>query len=166
MDETGKLSQGSEPNFKQIANGMPGLELRLPVLFDAMVSKGRLGLCKFVELTSTAPARLYGLADRKGSIAIGLDADIVLWDPAKTTTIEQGPRHDLAGYTPFAGFTLEGWPRTVIRRGEVIAQDGELKAVAGSGAWLPRQGGTCAAPSGRLAAEVDSQCNFGATILM
>ncbi len=71
MDESGKLARGSDAHFKEIANGMPGLELRLPVLFDAMVSRGRLGLEKFVELTATAPARLYGLHGRKGSIAVG-----------------------------------------------------------------------------------------------
>jgi len=85
-DETGKLRAGPNPNFKQIANGLPGLELRLPLLFDAMVSKGRLGLEKFVELTATAPAKIYNLHPRKGSIAIGADADIAIWDPNRETT--------------------------------------------------------------------------------
>ena len=78
----GKLRAGPNPNFKQVANGLPGLEARLPLLFDAMVSKGRLGLEKFVELTATAPAKIYNLHPRKGSIAIGADADIAIWDPA------------------------------------------------------------------------------------
>ena len=64
-----------------MANGLPGLEVRLPLLFDAMVSKGRLGLEKFVELTATAPAKIYNLHPRKGSIAVGADADIAIWDP-------------------------------------------------------------------------------------
>ncbi len=86
FDDTGKLRAGREANFKQIANGLPGLETRLPLLFDAMVSKGRLGLEKFVELTATAPAKIYNLHPRKGSIAIGADADIAIWDPLRGTS--------------------------------------------------------------------------------
>src|SRR5437667_12365699 len=77
FDETGKLLAGPNPNFKQIANGLPGLETRLPLLFDAMVSKGRLGLTRFVELTASAPAKIYNLA-KKGAIVIGNDADIAI----------------------------------------------------------------------------------------
>jgi len=87
FDETGKLRAGSNPNFKQVANGLPGLEVRLPLLFDAMVSKGRLGLEKFVELTATAPAKIYNLHPRKGSIAVGADADIAIWDPQREVTL-------------------------------------------------------------------------------
>src|SRR6266850_3320654 len=84
FDASGKLSAGTNPSFKQIANGLPGIELRLPLLFDAMVTNGRLGVNKFVELTATAPAKIYNLSPRKGSIAIGADADIVIWDPKRT----------------------------------------------------------------------------------
>ena len=91
MDASGKLAKGADAHFKEIANGMPGLELRLPVLFDAMVSRGRLGLEKFVELTATAPARLYGLHERKGSIAVGADADIAIWDPGADGRDRAGP---------------------------------------------------------------------------
>ena len=163
MDAGGKLAKGPDPNFKEIANGMPGLELRLPVLFDAMVSRGRLGLAKFVELTATAPARIYGL-DPKGSIAVGADADLAVWDPERTVEIVQGPRHDLAGYTPFAGRTVKGWPATVVRRGEVIVADGELLAGHGSGRFLPRTGGPAAQPLGRSVAELDPARNFGAVL--
>src|ERR1700736_3438099 len=79
-DESGKFVAGPAPNFKQIPNGMPGLHVRMPLVFDAMVSKGRLGLAKFVELTAEAPARIYNLAG-KGTIAVGADADIAIWDP-------------------------------------------------------------------------------------
>ena len=79
FDETGKLRAGPNPSFKQIANGLPGLEARLPLLFDAMVSKGRLGANKFVELTATAPAKIYNIHPRKGSIAVGCDADLAIW---------------------------------------------------------------------------------------
>jgi dihydropyrimidinase len=85
FDETGKLSAGPDAPFPAIANGMPGLEVRLPLMFDAMVSRGRLGLSKFVDLTATTPARLYGLTT-KGHIAPGYDADLTLWDPDKTVT--------------------------------------------------------------------------------
>jgi dihydropyrimidinase len=150
FDATGKLSAGPAPTFKQIANGVPGIEARLPLLFDAMVSKGRLGLSKFVELTATAPARLYNLHPRKGSIAIGADADLVLWDPAHKTVLSDASFHDRTSYTPYTGRTITGWPRTVLRRGEVIVRDGALEAKAGSGVHLPRSGGWAAAPLGRI----------------
>jgi dihydropyrimidinase len=164
MDASGKLAQGPATHFKLIANGMPGLELRLPVLFDAMVSGGRLGLEKFVELTATAPARIYGLNPLKGSIAVGADGDLAIWDPERTVEIVQGPRHDGAGYTPYAGRTIKGWPVTVLRRGQVIAADGELHAAPGSGRFLPRSGGPAAAPLGRPAPELDPARNFGAVL--
>lgn len=164
MDESGKLAKGPAAHFKEIANGMPGLELRLPVLFDAMVSRGRMGIEKFVELTSTAPARLYGLAPRKGAIAVGADADLVLWDPERVVEIEQGQRHDGAGYTPYAGRTLKGWPTMVLRRGTVVASDGRLAAEPGSGRFLPRTGGPAAQPLGRAAPELDPERNFGAEL--
>ena len=85
-DESGKFVTGPAPNFKQIPNGMPGLHVRMPLLFDAMVSKGRLGLAKFVELAAEAPARIYNLAN-KGMIAVGADADIAIWDPNKRVTL-------------------------------------------------------------------------------
>lgn len=164
MDESGKLAKGAGASFKEIANGMPGLELRLPVLFDAMVSRGRLGLERFVELTATAPARLYGLHPAKGELAPGADADITIWEPAREVTIEQGPRHDNAGYTPFAGRTVTGWPVTVLRRGEVIVEKGALRAAPGSGRFLPRAGGPAARPTGRPAPELDPAANFGARL--
>jgi dihydropyrimidinase len=164
FDATGKLRAGPEPAFKEIANGMPGLELRLPLLFDAIVAKGRYGVEKFVEWTAAAPARMYGLNPRKGSIAIGADADICIWDPKRRTTISDADVHDNTGYTPYAGRTIEGWPVTVLRRGHVIADDGALKASAGSGTFLPRQAGPAAMPTGRLSPEFDPTRNFGAKL--
>ncbi len=164
MDETGKLARGPSPTFKEIANGMPGLELRLPILFDAMVSRGRLGLCKFVELCATAPAKLYGLHPRKGSIAPGADADLVLWDPTRKVTIEDGPRRDRAGYTPYAGRTVQGWPRRVLLRGRPVVREGELLGRPGEGRFLPRRAGWAAVPTGRPAPEFDPSRNFGARL--
>ena len=162
FDASGKLSAGANPPFKQIANGMPGLEMRMPMLFDAMVSRGRLGLSKFVELTATAPARIYDLPG-KGSLAIGFDADIVLWDPQKTVTLTDA-LHCNTGYNPFAGRSIKGWPETVLRRGEIIVADGALRAEAGSGRLLLREAGEATRPTGRLAPEFDPARNFGAEL--
>jgi dihydropyrimidinase len=165
FDASGKLRAGPNPNFKQIANGLPGLELRLPLLFDAMVTQHRLGIEKFVELTATAPARIYNLAPRKGSIAIGADADIAIWNPARRVRIGDEMVHDRAGYTPYAGRTVTGWPDVVLRRGSVIVEGGALKAEPGSGHFLPRTGGGAAVAGGVLAPEMDPQQNFGAKLL-
>src|SRR5947208_11821309 len=85
-DKTGKLMAGKKPTFKEIPNGMPGLEARLPLLFDAMVSKRRFDVNQFVKWTATEPAKIYGLHPKKGSIAIGADADVAVWDPKKKVT--------------------------------------------------------------------------------
>jgi dihydropyrimidinase len=164
FDATGKLSAGPNPTFKQIANGLPGIEARLPLLFDAMVSKGRLGLAKFVELTATAPAKIYNLYPRKGSIAIGADADLVVWDPRREVTLTDGTFRDRTGYTPYAGRNIVGWPETVLRRGVTVVRDGKLEAKPGSGEFLPRPGGWAAMPLGRLAPEMDPARNFGALL--
>jgi len=165
FDETGKLRAGPSPSFKQVANGLPGLEVRLPLLFDAMVSKGRLGLQKFVELTATAPAKIYNLHPRKGSIAIGADADIAIWDPVREVTLADSLMHDLAGYTPYAGRTLRGWPVTVLSRGRMVVTDGKRIAEPGSGRFLARSGGEAAKPTGRLVPDMDPELNFGAKLL-
>jgi dihydropyrimidinase len=148
FDQTGKLRAGPNASFKQIPNGLPGIELRMPLLFDAMISQGRLGLQKFVELTATAPAKIYNLHPRKGSIAIGADADLALWNPDAEAVLRDEMMHDRTGYTPYAGRRIRGWPVTVLRRGEIIAGNGFLKAAPGSGQFLPRSGGEAARPTG------------------
>jgi dihydropyrimidinase len=163
-DETGKLRAGPNPTFKQVANGLPGLEVRLPLLFDAMVSKGRLGLSKFVELTSTAPAQIYNLP-KKGSIAIGNDADIAIWDPARKVTLSDEMMHDLTGFSPFSGRTVTGWPEKVLLRGRVLVDGDRFTSKPGEGRLMLREGGKAATPSGRLAAEMDPAKNFGAKLL-
>jgi dihydropyrimidinase len=137
FDETGKLSAGSDAPFPAIANGMPGLEVRLPLMFDAMVSHGRLGLSKFVDLTATAPARLYGLTT-KGHIAPGFDADLTLWDPERTVTYGADDLHDNVGYNPWEGHSVTGWPKHVLLRGRPIVSDGSYLGTPGSGQWLHR----------------------------
>jgi len=164
FDESGKLKAGPNPTFKEVANGLPGLETRLPLLFDAMVSKGRLGVERFVELTATAPAKIYNLQD-KGSIVIGADADIAIWDPKASVTLSDRLIHDRTGYTPYAGRTVQGWPGVVLRRGQPIVENGALHAEPGSGRFLPRAGGWAAQPSGCLQPEMDPDRNFGAMLL-
>jgi dihydropyrimidinase len=164
FNEKGKLMAGRSANFKQIPNGMPGLQARLPLLFDAMVSSGRFGAQKFVEWTATAPAQIYGLAPRKGAIAIGADADIAIWDPDKRVTFADTDVVDRAGYTPYAGRTVHGWPVTVLRRGDIIADNGSCLAAPGSGEFLPRAGGSAAEPLGRLSPEFDPARNFGVNL--
>lgn len=137
FDETGKLAAGPEAGFHQIANGLPGLETRLPLMFDAMVSRGRGGPEAFVHLTSSEPARLYGL-DRKGSIAVGKDADIVIWDPDKDVTYGADDLHDNVGYNPWEGHRVKGWPEHVILRGRTLVKDGRFQGTAGSGQWIDR----------------------------
>ncbi len=138
FDESGKLPKGDKTTFKEMANGVPGLELRLPLLFSEGVGKGRLSMQQFVALTATNHARMYGFADRKGSIAVGQDADIAIWDAEKRTTIRAQDIHDNVGYTPYEGRVLDGWPVTVINRGRVVVADGKLHAERGSGQFIAR----------------------------
>jgi dihydropyrimidinase len=154
FDASGKLSAGPNPTFKEIANGLPGLEARLPLLFDAMVTRGRLDLEKFVALTSTAPAKIYGLYPKKGTLGVGSDADIAIWDRKKTVELSASIMHDRTGYTPYEGLSVTGWPETVLSRGRVVIRDGELRVAPGSGRFLPRQAGEAAQPLGRPAAEI------------
>jgi dihydropyrimidinase len=164
-DGTGKLCAGPNPDFKAVPNGLPGLQMRLPLLFDAIVSSGRMDVTAFVRLAATAPAEIYNLADRKGSIAIGKDADIVVWDAERTVTLDDAMVADATGYTPYAGRTVKGWPQTVVRRGEVIVDRGTVSAAPGSGVFLPRSGGRAAAPTGNRSPEFDPEQSFGAKLL-
>src|SRR5919106_281070 len=165
FDETGKLAQGPDPHFKQIANGIPGIEARLPLLFSEGVKAGRIDLNRFVELCCTNPAKIYGLHPQKGTIAIGSDADLALWDPDVVVEGDHGTTHDATGYCPYAGMTLTGWPVTVISRGEVIVDGGELLALRGRGRFLPRVAGEAARPAGVLVPEMDPARNFRARLL-
>lgn len=139
FDQTGKLIAGDAPTFKQIPNGIPGLQWRMPLLFDAMVSQGRLGLNKFVELTSTAPARIYNLPN-KGSLSVGSDADICVWDPQARVRISDVSVLDRSGYCPYPDRTVTGWPTHVLCRGEPIVEAGQLNVRPGYGRFLPRAG--------------------------
>lgn len=136
-------ASSSVPTFAQIPNGLPGIETRLPLLFsaatDPAVPAGRkLSLPRFVELTSTNPARMYGLAGKKGSIAPGYDADLVIWYPKlhddAGVTITNDILHHSIDYTPFEGMKVCNWPRYVLLRGEVKwDRDVELRDGHGKG---------------------------------
>jgi dihydropyrimidinase len=138
FDETGKLPHGDRTTFKEMANGVPGLQVRLPLLFSEGVGKGRLSLNEFVALTATNHARMYGLAPRKGTIAVGADADLALWEPEREVTLTASMMKDNAGYTPYEGMHVTGWPTTVVSRGRIVVEGGELKVARGSGEFIPR----------------------------
>jgi dihydropyrimidinase len=165
FDETGKLARGPNASFKEIANGIPGLELRMPLMFSEGVRKGRIALERLVELCCTNPARIYGLHPKKGTIAIGADADLAIWDAERKVEVTDRLTHDAVAYCPYAGMVLQGWPATVLSRGEVIVEEGELVAEPRRGRFLPRTAGAAAKPLGRLAPEIDPSCNFGALLL-
>lgn len=138
FDQTGKLPKGDATNFKEMANGLPGIELRLPLLFSEGVMTGRLSLPEFVALTSANHASMYGLAGRKGTIAVGADADFAIWNPNRELTVTASMLHDNTGYTPYEGRRLKGWPETVISRGRIIVENNRLHADRGSGQFLKR----------------------------
>jgi dihydropyrimidinase len=133
----GKLRHGPDARFDQIANGLPGLELRLPLLFSEGLLTGRLSLNQFASLTATAPARLHGIAPQKGAIAIGADADLVIWDPERETVVGSHLLHDNVGFSPYEGMRLRGWPVTTISRGDIVVDDGRILAAPGRGLFVP-----------------------------
>ena len=165
FDASGKLPHGKRTTFKEIANGVPGIELRLPLLFSEGVGRGRLDLNTFVALTATNHAKVYGLYPKKGTIAVGSDADIAVWDPERETEITAGMLHDNVGYTPYEGRRLRGWPMTVLSRGRFVIKDGELVARRGSGQFLPCGLSEAAKPLGAPVPELASVAEAGATLV-
>src|SRR6266852_264267 len=164
FDGSGKLPHGDRTTFKEIANGVPGIELRLQLLFSEGVGQGRLDLNAFVALTATNHARLYGLYPRKGTIAVGSDADIAIWDPHRETTITAGLLHDNVGYTPYEGRRLKGWPVTVLSRGRIVVDDGKLLAERGSGNFLPCALSEAAKPAGNPVPELAYTAEHGSAL--
>ena len=138
FDESGKLPKGEATTFKDMANGLPGLEVRMPLLFSEGVMTGRMTIERFVALTATNHARTYGLHPRKGTIAVGADADIGIWNPERRVTLSTAMLHDNVGYTPYEGRVVQGWPEIVVSRGRVVVENGVLDAERGSGRFLVR----------------------------
>src|SRR5438132_594625 len=134
-----KFSKAQGRNdFSKIPNGAPGVETRLPLIFDGGVRQHGLSLNAFVELTATAPARLFGLFPRKGTIAVGSDADIVLFDPNETWTIRGAEGHSRVDYTMFEGRAVTGRVKKVFLRGQLIVDGPEWLGKEGMGEFLRR----------------------------
>ena len=130
--------QQGRNDFSKIPNGAPGVETRLPLIFDGGVRQHGLSLNRFVELTATAPARLFGLFPRKGTIAVGSDADIVLFDPNETWTIRGAEGHSRVDYTMFEGRSVTGRVKKVFLRGQLIVDGAEWLGKEGMGEFLRR----------------------------
>ncbi|MGF1651332.1 MAG: dihydropyrimidinase [Hyphomicrobiaceae bacterium] len=146
-DDAGKLRPQGRSSFRWVPNGIPGVETRLPILFSEGVKKGRIDLNRFVALASTNHAKMYGLYPRKGTIAIGSDADIAIWDPDRSVTITQAILNGGADYTPYEGLEVTGWPVTTMVRGSIVVRDGALVGEKGHGGHIPRTRSHFATPS-------------------
>ncbi|MDM0105693.1 dihydropyrimidinase [Variovorax sp. J22R24] len=133
----GKKPGGKEVEFRHIPNGIPGIETRLPLLFSHGVLDGRITINRFVELTSTNPAKAYGLHPRKGTIAIGADADLVVWG-ATPRQVRNADLHHAVDYTPYEGIDVKAWPALTIARGEVVWDGQTFHPRAGRGEFLRR----------------------------
>ncbi|MCS7286493.1 MAG: dihydropyrimidinase [Anaerolineae bacterium] len=126
-------------NFTLIPNGAPGIETRIPLLFTFGVRRGKLSLNQFVDVCSTTPAKLFGLYPQKGAIVPGADADIVIFDPRKEVILSWQNLHQNVDHCPYEGWRVEGYPRLVLSRGEVIVEDGKFLGRKGRGLFLPRR---------------------------
>lgn len=133
----GKKPGGEEPSFSHIPNGIPGIETRLSLLYTHGVLAGRMTLNRFVELTSTNPAKVYGLHPRKGSIAIGADADLVVWQEGERAICNRDLHHNV-DYTPYEGHQLKAWPCLTLCAGKVVWDGEQFHARPGSGRFLQR----------------------------
>lgn len=125
-------------DFTQVPGGLPGIEARLSLLHTLGVRGGHLSLSRWVEVCCTAPARLAGLW-RKGHIVPGADADLVIFDPAHPVTLNADSLHERAGWTPYEGLRLHGWPRVTLSRGEVIVEEGRFTGQPGRGRFVARK---------------------------
>jgi dihydropyrimidinase len=137
-DPAGKLNPKARTSFRWVPNGIPGVAARLPILFSEGVMKGRIGINRFVELTSTNHAKIYGLYPRKGTIMVGADADIAIWDPKVTRVLTHSMLRDGADYTPYEGMEITGWPVRTMVRGRTVVNDGKLVGKMGYGQYLSR----------------------------
>ena len=133
-------------DFSKIPNGAPGIETRLTLVHDGGVRQGRISMNRFVELCSTTPAKMFGLFPRKGTIAVGSDADIVIFDPNKRATLSVRTLHMKVDYNPYEGRSVHGSPSTVIANGTVIIDGDKFVGKKGGGRFLRR--GPSLAPAG------------------
>lgn len=137
-DAHGKQIAGDHAPFDRVPNGIPGLETRLPLLFSEGVMQGRIDVQRFVSLTATEPAKLYGLYPRKGSIAIGGDADLVIWDTFAPQPIRNQALHHAVDYTPYEGREVRAWPALTLSRGTILWEraTGYVSEARGRGEFL------------------------------
>jgi dihydropyrimidinase len=124
-------------DFSKIPNGIPGVEHRMDLLHQGVVN-GEITVARWVETCSTTPARMFGLYPRKGVIAPGADADIVIYDPAATQTLSAATHHMNVDYSAYEGMEITGKVAVTISRGQVVVADGEFRGAAGHGGFLPR----------------------------
>jgi len=127
-----------QDDFSKIPNGAPGIETRMSLVYDGGVRTGRISLNRFVELTSTSPAKIFGLFPRKGTIAPGSDADIVVFDPNRTITLSANTLHMNVDYNPYEGRQVTGATDTVLSRGRLVIENGTFVGRAGAGSFLKR----------------------------
>jgi dihydropyrimidinase len=137
-DPEGKLNEKGKRHFRWIPNGIPGVATRLPILFSEGVMKGRIDINRFVAVTSTNHAKLYGMYPQKGTIAIGSDADIALWDPTKQLVLTNEILQHGADYTPYEGLAVTGWPVRLLVRGKTVMDQGSIVRAA-EGRYLSRK---------------------------
>ncbi|MCA8862709.1 MULTISPECIES: dihydropyrimidinase [unclassified Halomonas] len=142
----GKLATDSAPSFDKVANGIPGVETRLGLLFSHGVEKGRIDINQFVALTSTNVAKMYGLYPRKGTIAIGADADLIIWETGGQKVINNNDLHHNVDYTPYEGIEINAWPLITMSRGRVVWRDGQYLGQPDLGKFLPCARPTMATP--------------------
>jgi dihydropyrimidinase len=126
-------------DFTKIPNGGPGIENRLSLVYSGGVHGNRFSANRFVQLVSTAPAKLFGLYPRKGTVAVGSDADLVVFDPNEEQTISAKTHHMRVDYSMFEGIRVKGVPKTVLSRGKTIVENGEFTGKPGSGNFLKRE---------------------------
>ena len=134
----GQKDRGRD-DFTKIPNGLPGVETRLSLLYHEGVNRGRISLNKFVELVATNPAKLFGLYPQKGTVAVGSDADLVVWDPNKEMALTVENLHMNVDYSPYEQVTVRGYPEMVLARGKVIVEDNRFVGERGSGRFLQRR---------------------------
>jgi len=132
-----KFPNGFGASFDKIASGVPGVEIRMPLLFTQCVQQGRISLPEFVRLTATNAARIYGLAPRKGDLATGADADLCIWDENYDHVIDNSMMHHNVDFTPYEGLKVTAWPAITLSRGEVISRYHEFCGTRGRGQFVP-----------------------------
>jgi dihydropyrimidinase len=126
-------------DFSKIPNGAPGIETRMMLMWDGGVVGQRISMNRFVELTSTAPAKIFGMFPKKGTIAVGSDADLVVWNPAAVTILSAKTHHMNVDYNPYEGRRVQGAPEVVLSRGAVVVEKNQLIGQPGRGEYVQRR---------------------------